>query len=60
MTLLTFVLTIVVLGIIAWLINRYVPMPEIAKTVLNIVFVVVVIFLLLALFNIMPLPFRLK
>lgn len=60
MTLLTFVLTIVILGVIAWLIYRYIPMPEVAKTVLNVVFVLVVVFLLLALFGIMDLPFRLK
>lgn len=60
MSLLTFVLIIVVLGVLAWLIHRYVPMPEVAKTVLNIVFVAVVILLLLDLFGIMNLPFRLK
>ena len=60
MTLLTFVVTIVVIGIIAYLLNRFVPMPGVAKTILNIVFVIVAIFLLLSLFGIMELPFKLK
>lgn len=60
MTLVAFVITLVVLGIIAYLINRFIPMPEVIKTVLGIVLVVVVIFMVLALFQIMSLPFALK
>ncbi len=60
MTLLTFLLTLVVIGIIWWVVRTYVPMPDVAKRVGDIVFVVVVICLLLALFRIMPLPFALK
>lgn len=60
MTLVTFVVTLLVLGIIAYLIDRFVPLPEIIRTVLGIVLVVVVILMLLALFNIMQLPFAIK
>lgn len=60
MTLVTFVVTLVVLGIIFYLIYRYIPMPEIAKTILSIVFVVVAILLMLDLFGVMKLPFPLK
>lgn len=60
MTLLTFVITIVILGIVAYLVYRFVPMPDVAKTILNIVFVLVAICLFLDLVGIMPLPFRLK
>jgi len=60
MTLITFVIVLVVIGIIYYLVTRFIPMPEIVVTVLNIVLVLVVIFMLLALFNVMPLPFALK
>ena len=60
MSLLTFVLIICVLGVGAYLINRYVPMPDVAKTVLNIVFVAVTILLFLDLLGIYKLPFALK
>ena len=60
MTLITFVIALVVIGIIYYLVTRFIPMPEIVVTVLNIVLVLVVIFMLLALFNIMSMPFALK
>lgn len=60
MSLLTFVIILAIIGIFWYLVTRFVPMPEVIKTVLNIVIVVVVIFLLLAFFGIMDLPFKLK
>lgn len=60
MTLISFVIALVIIGIVFYLVQRFIPMPEIIKTVLNIVLVLVVIFLLLALFGVMPLPFPLK
>ncbi len=60
MTLITFVIALVVIGIIYYLVTRFIPMPEIISTVLNIVLVIVIIFMLLALFGVMPLPFALK
>lgn len=59
MTLLEFVTVLVIAGILWYLIRRFIPMPEIAKTVLNIVFVLLVIVLLLALFGVMRVPFKL-
>lgn len=58
MTLVTFFVTLVVLGIIWYLVTRYLPLPEIVVTVINIVLVLVVIFLVLALFGVMPIPFE--
>ena len=60
MTLLTFFLTLVVIGVLYYLVVTYLPLPDIIKTVLNIVLVVLVICLLGALFGLFGLPFRLK
>lgn len=42
MPLISIVLTLVVVGVILWLINTYIPMAGGIKTILNIVVVVVV------------------
>ena len=47
MPLLTVVLTLVVVGVILWLINTYIPMQATIKKILNIVVVIVVILWLL-------------
>jgi len=60
MTLITFLITIVVIGVVVWLIETYVPMPESFKSIIRIVAVIVVILLVLSLFGIMSMPFALK
>lgn len=60
MTLVAFLVTLIILGIVWYLVYRFIPMPEVIKTVINIVLVLVVIFMLLALFGVMSLPFRVK
>ena len=47
MPLLNVVLTLVVVGVILWLINTYIPMQATIKKILNIVVVIVVILWLL-------------
>jgi hypothetical protein len=47
MPLLNVVLTLVVVGVVLWLINTYIPMQGTIKKILNIVVVVVVILWLL-------------
>ena len=47
MPLLTVVLTLVVVGVILWLINTYIPMQSAIKTILNIVVVIAVVLWLL-------------
>lgn len=47
MPLLNVVLTLVVVGVILWLINTYIPMQATVKKILNIVVVVVLILWLL-------------
>lgn len=50
--LLTVVITLVVVGLILYLINRYIPMASSIKSILNIVVVIVVIIWLLKVFGI--------
>jgi hypothetical protein len=52
MSLLYVVLVLVVVGVILWLINTYVPMAYSIKQILNIVVVIVVILWLLRVFGI--------
>lgn len=47
MPLLTVVLTLIVVGVILWLINTYIPMQSTIKNIINIVVVIVVILWLL-------------
>jgi hypothetical protein len=47
MPLLNVVLTLVVVGVILWLINTYIPMQGTIKRILNIVVIIVVILWLL-------------
>jgi hypothetical protein len=57
MTLLNIVVILVVVGIILWLINAFIPMANAMKTLLNlVVFVVVLIWLLRAFGVVINLP----
>ena len=47
MPLITVVLTLVVVGVLLWLINTYIPMAASIKTIINIVVVVAVVLWLL-------------
>jgi hypothetical protein len=47
MPLLNVVLTLVVVGVVLWLINTYIPMQATIKKILNIVVVIVVVLWLL-------------
>jgi hypothetical protein len=47
MPLLTVVLTLIVVGLVLWLINNFIPMQGTIKTILNLVVVIVVILWLL-------------
>jgi hypothetical protein len=52
MSLISIVITLVVVGVLLWLINTYIPMDGKIKRVLNIVVVVVVVLWLLNVFGI--------
>jgi hypothetical protein len=51
MPLITVVLTLIVVGILLWLVNAYIPMDAKIKQILNIVVVVAVVLWLLSLFG---------
>lgn len=54
MSLLSLIVLLVVIGVILWLINTYIPMDAKIKTILNIVVVVVVIIWLLSAVGLLP------
>ena len=53
MPLLNVVLVLVVIGVVLWLINTYIPMAGSIKKILNIVVVIVVILWLLRVFGVL-------
>jgi hypothetical protein len=52
MSLITLVITLIVVGVLLWLVNTYIPMDGKIKKVLNIVVMVVVVLWLLNVFGI--------
>ena len=52
MSLITIVLTLIVVGVLLWLVNTYIPMDGKIKKVLNIVVMVVVVLWLLNVFGV--------
>ena len=54
MPLITLVVTLVVVGLILWLINNYIPMDGTIKKILNVLVVIVVILWLLSVFGLIP------
>ena len=52
MSLINLVVTLVVVGVILWLINTYIPMEGRIKSILNVVVIIVVILWLLSAFGI--------
>jgi hypothetical protein len=52
MSLVTIVVTLIVIGVLLWLVNTYIPMDGKIKKILNIVVVVVVVLWLLNVFGV--------
>jgi hypothetical protein len=52
MSLITIVITLIVVGVLLWLVNTYIPMDGKIKKILNIVVVVVVVLWLLNVFGV--------
>jgi hypothetical protein len=52
MSLITIVITLVVVGVLLWLVNTYIPMDGKIKNILNVVVVVVVVLWLLNVFGV--------
>ena len=53
MPLINVVFTLIVVGVLLWLINRYIPMDAKIKSILNIVVVIAVVIWLLNAFGVM-------
>lgn len=53
MPLIQLVIVLVVVGLILWVINRYIPMQSTIKSILNVVVIIVVILWLLSVFGVM-------
>lgn len=52
MPLITLIVVLIVVGVILWLVNRYIPMDAKIKQILNIVVVIAVILWLLSVFGV--------
>jgi hypothetical protein len=53
MPLLTILLVLIVVGVLLWLVNTYIPMDRKIKNILNVVVVIVVVIWLLKVFGIL-------
>jgi hypothetical protein len=53
MSLITVIIVLVVVGVILWLVNAYIPMDRKIKTILNVVVVILVILWLLRAFGLL-------
>lgn len=53
MSLLSLVIALIVVGVLLWLVNTYIPMDGRIKTILNVVVVIVVLLWLLQVFGVM-------
>lgn len=53
MDLLQLIILLIVIGIMLWLVNTYIPMDQKIKTILNVVVVVVVLLWLLRIFGVL-------
>lgn len=51
MSLITLLLTLIVVGVLLWLINTYVPLDPKIKTIINVVVVIIVVLWLLSVFG---------
>ncbi len=52
MSLISLIITLVVVGVLLWLINAYIPMQPTIKKILNVVVIIVVILWLLSAFGV--------
>lgn len=53
MSLVSLLITLVIVGILLWLVNTYIPMDGKIKTILNVVVVIIVILWLLSAFGVL-------
>ena len=56
MTLLGLIITLIIVGMLLWLVNTYLPMDPKIKTILNVVVVIAVLLWLLQAFGVFGVP----
>ncbi len=54
MSLINLIVVLVVVGVLLWLVNKYIPMDARIKSILNVVVLIVVVLWLLNVFGILP------
>ncbi len=54
MSLINLIVVLVVVGVLLWLVNKYIPMESRIKSILNLVVLIVVVLWLLNVFGIIP------
>lgn len=53
MSLISLIVTLIVIGVLLWLVNSYIPMDGKIKKILNVVVVICVVFWLLSVFGVL-------
>ncbi len=53
MSLITVIIVLVVVGVVLWLINKYIPMQPTVKTILNVAVIIILVIWLLKAFGIL-------
>lgn len=56
MNLVTLLVVLVVIGVVLWLVNTYIPMAKPIKTIINVVVVLAVVIWLLNVFGLVRIP----
>lgn len=54
MSLISLVIVLIVVGVLLWLVNRYIPMDATIRKIINILVIFVVVFWLLSVLGILP------
>jgi hypothetical protein len=54
MSLITVIVVLIVVGVVLWLVNTYIPMAQPIKTILNVVVILCVVLWLLSAFGLIP------
>jgi hypothetical protein len=52
MPLINVIIVLIIVGVLLWMVNRYIPMDQKIKTILNVVVVIVVVLWLLNVFGV--------
>ena len=60
MSLITLVVTLIVVGVLLWLVNQYIPMDPKIKTIINVVVVIAVVLWLLSAFGVLDFMHSIK